>query len=402
MDDTPIVLPSSTCELYTDGSFLDLFSGNSPSMSSAWLALDDDNLILKSFSEIIPSTYPSSLRSETFALLSALKALASHSSTIINTDYAPLISTWNQFIDKPFLPKLLCQPNHLLWLSIRHQIHNKHLLITLWKVPAHADDMYNNQVDLLAKDALYLSQPSITPMALLDVLCIILYDSLPVDENIHHFFKSIYEARNLLDFCSLSRFSYFAPVETFDWEVLLDMLPTLTTLQKRNPSLYPSDWLCSLCHSASEDMNHLWTCPYIIPDASPRSIYHKLILSFHDACITNFSESVSLSDSFLLEFSALDCWDFTTPSPSCFWLTRGLFPVDLIQHLCQKLSKKKIFEVLTSLLSNLHEQLYWDIWMSCNIFFHLWLQSQTSDFTNNHSSPFSHSSSSPPATFGSS
>ncbi|EXX50519.1 hypothetical protein RhiirA5_421334 [Rhizophagus irregularis] len=76
IDDIPIVLPCSTCNLYTDGSFLDSISGKSPFMSSAWLALDDDNLILESSSDVIPSTYPSALRSETFTLQSALKTLS--------------------------------------------------------------------------------------------------------------------------------------------------------------------------------------------------------------------------------------------------------------------------------------------------------------------------------------
>lgn len=152
-----------------------------------------------------------------------------------------MISIWNQFVETSFLPKLLRQPNHLLWLSIRHQIHNKHLSITLQKVSAHTDDMYNIQVDFLAKEAFHSPQLTMTPMALLNALCIILYDSLlvnenichffapciilydsfPVDENIRHFFKSIYEARNFLNFCSLSCFSHLAPVKYFDWEGIL-------------------------------------------------------------------------------------------------------------------------------------------------------------------------------------
>ncbi|PKB94100.1 hypothetical protein RhiirA5_439552 [Rhizophagus irregularis] len=42
-----------------DGSFFDSTSGNSLSISSAWLALNDDNLILESSSDVIPTTYPS-------------------------------------------------------------------------------------------------------------------------------------------------------------------------------------------------------------------------------------------------------------------------------------------------------------------------------------------------------
>ncbi|PKY62592.1 hypothetical protein RhiirA4_489303, partial [Rhizophagus irregularis] len=133
VDDSDYVLPSSTCTLYTDGSFLPSRSGSLPSMSSAWLALDEDDLILESCSEVIPVTYPSALRSEIYALLSALKALPPHSSVVINTDCASLISFWHQFIDKPFIPKLLRQPNHLLWLSVRHYFHTKQLSVTFQK-----------------------------------------------------------------------------------------------------------------------------------------------------------------------------------------------------------------------------------------------------------------------------
>ncbi|CAB4413040.1 unnamed protein product [Rhizophagus irregularis] len=419
------MLPSSTCNLYTDGSFFASRSGSLPSMSSAWLALDEDDFILESYSEVIPATYPSAFRSEIYALLSALKALPLYSSVVINTDCASLISFWHQYIDKPFIPKLLRQPNHLLWLSVRHYFYTKQLSVTFQKVSAHNGNMFNNQVDSLAKDAHFLPQPMLTPIALLKAPCIILYDSLPIENNIRHFFKSIYEARNLLSFSSLSRFSLLAPVNTFDWKgisfwlsrskvftthnnghkgllafrlkVLLDMLPTLTALQKRNPSSYPSDWLCALCHSAPEDLDYLWTCPYIIPDASPRMIFHKLMLSFHDKCITLFSDISPLSDQILLEFSALDCWDFTTPSLPCLWLARGLFPVDLVQLLQQLYSRKKIFEILSSLLLDFQEQLYWDIWMPRNIFFYLWLDSQEHVPKNTRSSVFSSLSSSIPS-----
>ncbi|PKY61587.1 hypothetical protein RhiirA4_486769, partial [Rhizophagus irregularis] len=100
------------------------------------------------------------------------------------------------------------------------------------------------------------------------------------------------------------------------------------------------------------------------------------MLSFHDNCISLFSDLTPLSNQFLLEFSALDCWDFTTPSLSCLWLTRGLLPVDLIRYLQQLFSRKKIFEILSLLLLDFQEHLYWDIWMPRNVFFHLWLDSQ--------------------------
>ncbi|CAB4440133.1 unnamed protein product [Rhizophagus irregularis] len=342
------MLPSSTCTLYTDGSFLASRSGSLPSMSSAWLALDEDDFILESCSEVIPTTYFSAFRSEIYALLSALKALPLHSSVVINTDCASLISFWYQYIDKPFIPKLLRQPNHLLWLSVRHYFYTKQLSVTFQKVSAHGGNMFNNQVDSLAKDAHFLLQPTLTPIALLKA----------------PFNTFDWEGISFW----LSRFKAFTThsnghkgLLAFRLKLLLDMLPTLTALQKRDPSSYPPDWLCALCHSAPEDLDHLWTCPYIIPDASPRLIFHKLMLSFHDKCITQFSDTSPLSDQFLLEFSALDCWDFTTPSSPCLWLARSLLPADLVHLLQQLYSRKKIFEILSSLLLEFQEQLYWDI-----------------------------------------
>ncbi|PKY56182.1 hypothetical protein RhiirA4_476275 [Rhizophagus irregularis] len=115
-------------------------------------------------------------------------------------------------------------------------------------------------------------------------------------------------------------------------------------------------------------------------------IFQKYMLSFHDNCILQFSDVATFSDTFLLEFSALDCWDFITLSLSCLWLTRGLLPVDLVRHLQQLFSRKKIFEVLSLLLLNLHKHLYWDIWMPRNVFFHLWLDSQEHVSRNTRSS----------------
>ncbi|PKY59371.1 hypothetical protein RhiirA4_482059 [Rhizophagus irregularis] len=334
-----------------------------------------------------------------------------YSSVVINTDCAVLISFWHNFISKPFIPKLLRQPNYLLWLSIKNLIFEKNLSITLQKVPTYDDCPYNNQVDLLAKCSHSFPQSSILPTAYLCTPCIVSYDTLPIDVNIRHFLKSIYDAKNLLNFSSLLRFSQLGPPDLFDWEgiyfwiscnkefathkngqkgfltfrlkILLDALPTLSTLQKRKPSLYLSGWLCPLCNSASEDLNHLWTCSYIIPNISSRATYQNHIATFRDACIEKISECTSVPDSFGSDFSNLDCWDFTTPSSLCLWLTRGLFPAALISFLIKFLPKAKILTILTPLLFQLHERLYMDIWLPRNVFFHHWLslQFQTEAFT---------------------
>ncbi|PKK68745.1 hypothetical protein RhiirC2_781872, partial [Rhizophagus irregularis] len=86
------VLPLSVQSLYTDGSFHAAKDSLPPSMTSAWLALDDDGLILESSSLHLPLCFPSALRSELYAVVLGLNALSHGSSISIYTDCSQLIS----------------------------------------------------------------------------------------------------------------------------------------------------------------------------------------------------------------------------------------------------------------------------------------------------------------------
>ncbi|GET57474.1 hypothetical protein GLOIN_2v1785173 [Rhizophagus irregularis DAOM 181602=DAOM 197198] len=112
------ILPPSVHSLYTDGSFRPTKDSLSSSMTSAWIALDDDGFILESSSMHLPSCFPSALRSKIYAVLLGLSALSHDSSISIYTDCSQLISLWTRLVDSPFSPKLLREPNYLLWLSI--------------------------------------------------------------------------------------------------------------------------------------------------------------------------------------------------------------------------------------------------------------------------------------------
>ncbi|PKC73768.1 hypothetical protein RhiirA1_520000 [Rhizophagus irregularis] len=191
------------------------------SMTSAWIALDDDGLVLESSSMQLPSFFPSAFRSEISAVVLGLSALSHDSSISIYTDCNQLISLWTCFVDAPFSPKLLREPNHLLWLSIRQFIMDRNLKVVLTKVPAHGDDIYNVQADSLAKDAHSSLQPAVLPLAFCYAPCSLSFNSLPIDVNIRHFLRSIADARALLSFCSLARFTALGSPSLFDWAGLL-------------------------------------------------------------------------------------------------------------------------------------------------------------------------------------
>ncbi|PKB95921.1 hypothetical protein RhiirA5_404559, partial [Rhizophagus irregularis] len=128
-----IQLPSSVSTLYIDGSFLSPPSHPVSSMAFAWTAIDPDGFILESHYNNISSIFPSALRSEVFALLHGLDSLPQNSKITVATDCAQLLSLWSLYVDAPFIPKLLKEPNHLLWSSIRTIMSQKKLDVSLLK-----------------------------------------------------------------------------------------------------------------------------------------------------------------------------------------------------------------------------------------------------------------------------
>ncbi|PKK57320.1 hypothetical protein RhiirC2_798255 [Rhizophagus irregularis] len=184
------VLPLSVYTMYIDGSFFSAKDSSPPSMTSAWLALDDDKFILDSSSLCLPSCFPSALHSEIYAVTC--------------------------FVNASFSPKLLRKPNHFLWLFIRQLIMDRNLKVDLIKVPAHGDDIYNIQADSLAKDAHSSLQPTFSPLAFCHASYLLTFNSLPIDMNIRHFLRSIVDARALLSFCSMARFTALGSPALFD------------------------------------------------------------------------------------------------------------------------------------------------------------------------------------------
>ncbi|PKY33094.1 hypothetical protein RhiirB3_394533 [Rhizophagus irregularis] len=272
---------------------------------------------------------------------------------------------------------MLKEFNHLLWSSIRTIMSQKNLDVSLIKVPAHANDPLNNHVDALAKAAHIDSHLSSHPFSELLASCILHFNSLPVDMNIQKFIRDIFDVKSLLTFAILPRFNSYSSTSDIDWactkfclnnnkqfvshrngrsefcsfriKLLLDMLPTLTTLQKRKPHLYNPSWLCPQCNSSPETLDHLWTCPYILPEFSPLNTFKALLLALRTTCLDKFLSEPSLlllPDSFAADFKAIDYWDCDPSSISCLRLTRGLIPISLTKFLGNYFSTFTIWSIL--------------------------------------------------------
>ncbi|GET52103.1 hypothetical protein GLOIN_2v1785823 [Rhizophagus irregularis DAOM 181602=DAOM 197198] len=106
---------------------------------------------------------------------------------------------------------------------------------------------------------------------------------------------------------------------------------------------------------------------------------------------------MNLINSFVAEFTAIDCWECDPPSNSCLRLARGLIPMSLTSFLGTYFSSSNIWSILDTPLHNFHFDLYVQIWLCCSVFFHHWEAAQ--GITNKMkssaigSSPISYSSS---------
>ncbi|PKK64095.1 hypothetical protein RhiirC2_787969 [Rhizophagus irregularis] len=84
----------------------------------------------------------------------------------------------------------------------------------------------------------------------------------------------------------------------------------------------------------------------------------------------------SASDRKKIKLSALDCWNYETPSPSCLWLTRGLLPAHLSTFLKQYFPLSVVYKNISLLLNDFQVELYGKIWLCQNVLFHAWEESQ--------------------------
>jgi ribonuclease HI len=98
---------------------------------------------------------PLSTKSESYAILTVLLTLPNNSSVYIYTDSQNCIHNYNNF-SNPLLScrKQLNHNNHLLWTFIIEIIKDKGLKLTLNKVKAHSNNIYNDMADELATQGL--------------------------------------------------------------------------------------------------------------------------------------------------------------------------------------------------------------------------------------------------------
>src|SRR6266498_38289 len=209
----------SPYRFYTDGSLINLGSTDL-SMGIGWIQISDDDFIISQFSASINRTWPSSTKAETMSLLSILERLPCRAEVSFYLDSLATIQKFSNILSPTkYSNRHLKQPNPRLWLLINHLVSSKNLTVTLCKVKGHSGDVLNDRSDQLAKmgaTSTNIFEPKFDNSPYLSFP--LFYNSLPIDNNIRTFSKSLMDAKQFADFISLDRLTRYQQLSSLvDW-----------------------------------------------------------------------------------------------------------------------------------------------------------------------------------------
>ncbi|GES74523.1 ribonuclease H-like domain-containing protein [Rhizophagus clarus] len=239
---------------------------------------------------------PSSTTAETFAVLITL--IVSPSNTCINifTDSLNTIHNYEKFSNGSLSTRQKLKfTTYPVWSLILRLIELKHLVVTFKKVKSHSGDIFNDQADLLSKEATILSPIFISPKSDPSALMTVMFDYLgPLYGNIRKWSQRACHAhlaasnlhnkpqRHLLQLMDIYPIDWSS---TSNWlrknndngapcsfhndkttghkiKLYAHLLPTADIQQRNYPRLYPAHpILCSECTVQVYNNSHIGYCP---------------------------------------------------------------------------------------------------------------------------------------------
>src|SRR2546423_8684343 len=195
-----------TLEFYTDGSMM-AHCTDQCVMDIGWIQVDTDNDIpSRTFSAQV-QLFPSALRAEIYAVLSALCTAPKFCVVTIVTDNknvkVGLRHICSQISSTPLHLKDLFASNAILWAAIAYIIDTQELMCSIRKIKSHSSNSYsdpaqlhNDTADQLAKAGTMKLLFSFDTSFLSNSQCILSWSAIEVDLPTHKFVKQLCEAKS--------------------------------------------------------------------------------------------------------------------------------------------------------------------------------------------------------------
>ncbi|CAB4478541.1 unnamed protein product [Rhizophagus irregularis] len=380
---------------YTDGSVKDL---GKPSVSLVY-----GTTFYTPQKQFIDQFYSSGennisvVKSELLPLLISLIVMPKQSTVHIFTDNDQNFSTFHKLQSKNFkiTPRQYFKMinNGILWQIIMEIIEILSLNITLFKVQAHAEDIYNNFVDQQVArihDEVDLHSINIRNQPLQLIRYIPSWNNVIIEKPLRKFLRLTTNVTNLEKFLNLNRNAKYRQLDidiknTFSLlkgeegslyttfaenkirrrkiQLMIEELPCIHQIQKSLNSLY-KDRLCPICKNEEEDFNHIWLCVDRSLDmltlvSSTKTALKESILSHIDNNETHIDN---------LEINDLDIWDINIDNNKFTFidLIKGFIPKNL-SHFIDRFSKQKKLtsKILYQFRMKMGHHIFHEYWLKC-------------------------------------
>ncbi|PKY48379.1 hypothetical protein RhiirA4_445314 [Rhizophagus irregularis] len=321
------------------------------------------------------------------AVLTCLITCPPNSSVTIYTDSQCAIDTFYSLSNHKMTPRRLQKVNNILiWQAIRFIITTLNLTVKLLKVKAHANNLYNDMADDLAKKGCDSNVIiSLSPSGVKTQKGYLTFnDEFIIDRNIRKTLKRPINFRNIerqISHRSLNFIKEFTFAHLINWEfsqiwinhnpltsesyskhVGLRIkcsnyaLPTLDTLNRNYPDILKGFNTCFLCSAESETNEHFWTCPESINIL--KDIFRKHELIFRSLIINNINHDKVQESAVDFHIPIFTCFNspITTihDAPDLHCLLINMIPNSILQPFKDaKMHKKLIKKLLLTFLFDL-------------------------------------------------
>lgn len=362
-------------------------------MGIGWVQVYE-NSIQHTFSAPIQN-WPSSYKAELIAILSAICTCPRGSIIQIYTDSQSIISKYTKITTHPpNINKIYSHNYWPIWQTLLNLIKSYSLKITLYKITAHSNNIFNDLADSLAKHHNTLSQPNFLDFKhnnLYNPSYLLQYDNHYIEQPTRRTIKNICNAHIVSMWSSQNRIQNIIPIsghidwnatwlylnnnhkrtynytnfqlsqsKTFRIKNLLNSLPTLSHFHNLYPNIY-TNINCISCNTY-EHSYHWIICPNSTPISS---IISQTITQ------TLTPNSIDLSEHQLSQLHylllQLPCLSPNTPNPANhpdFYTTiRGYIPKAIIDSInTYTNSHKAALNITIKFLLKLSHNIYEQIW----------------------------------------
>jgi ribonuclease HI len=393
-------LPNNNFIIYTDGSVKNIALIDA-SMTFGTTIYDSDMDLLVEFTSSI-NYWLSSTKAESMAVLISLLILPKNSSVNLFTDSSAVVNNFNTFKAHNFsltTRQLFKIPNNIyIWNIIMEVIKILALDVSIFKVTAHADDIYNNYVDKIvseAHDVIDIKNLNLKYSHFLSLQWIPVWRNIPIEQNLRKFLTLMTNIKGLEQFLNLNRNAKYRTL-FIDWkstfnnlqgnqgnlftdfkeskikrkkvQFLIQELPCIEQVKKSLYSLY-KDWKCPICQQCEENFNHIWLCnDKAIQMISVVNFCKKTLIDQINDHIENNNSKVTYHDINALN----DIWTLVESDNKLTFLDqiKGFVPLLLKDFINDRIKNLKITkDILYNYRQITFDYLYREIWLQrCNKF----------------------------------